>query len=297
MAGRPRHRRLRRPEPAPQLDRAPAAAARVAGRARLAGAERAGGLGDVRAPDPGVAGDAGGLGPAARRLDRRPHLDRVEPRQVSPGQGVGDRRHGAHGAAGGDRRLGGDRVGGGAAGARDRHRRRGRRTHRAARHRGGGSEAPGGAAAAHRRRGGRRGAAALAAVPPAAAPARGADAEARGTPPAAGIVFGIVANLVAWVGYGVAFWLLARGLLPRPASIRRWPSRRSRRRTSRDSWRCSRPAASGSAKDCSFSCCRAVGHRRGDRAGAGVAGAAHDHRVRGRGAVSRLLAGSARVAP
>jgi hypothetical protein len=40
------------------------------------------------------------------------------------------------------------------------------------------------------------------------------DAEARGTPPVAGIVFGIAANLVAWIGYGVALWLLARGLLP-----------------------------------------------------------------------------------
>ena len=40
------------------------------------------------------------------------------------------------------------------------------------------------------------------------------DAVARGTPPAAGIVFGIAANLVAWVGYGLALWLLARGLLP-----------------------------------------------------------------------------------
>jgi hypothetical protein len=40
------------------------------------------------------------------------------------------------------------------------------------------------------------------------------DAEARGTPPVAGIGFGIVANLVAWVGYGLALWLLARGLLP-----------------------------------------------------------------------------------
>jgi hypothetical protein len=39
-------------------------------------------------------------------------------------------------------------------------------------------------------------------------------AEARGTPPAVGIVVGIVANAVAWVGYGTALWLLARGLLP-----------------------------------------------------------------------------------
>ena len=40
------------------------------------------------------------------------------------------------------------------------------------------------------------------------------DAEARGAPPVAGIVFGIGANLVAWVGYGFALWLLTRGLLP-----------------------------------------------------------------------------------
>jgi hypothetical protein len=40
------------------------------------------------------------------------------------------------------------------------------------------------------------------------------DAEARGAPAAAGIGFGIAANLVAWLGYGVALWLLARGLLP-----------------------------------------------------------------------------------
>lgn len=38
---------------------------------------------------------------------------------------------------------------------------------------------------------------------------------AEGTAPAAGgIVFGIASNLVAWVGYGVALWLLARGILP-----------------------------------------------------------------------------------
>jgi uncharacterized membrane protein YbhN (UPF0104 family) len=35
-----------------------------------------------------------------------------------------------------------------------------------------------------------------------------------GAPAAGGIVFGIGANLVAWVGYGTALWLLARGLLP-----------------------------------------------------------------------------------
>ncbi len=39
------------------------------------------------------------------------------------------------------------------------------------------------------------------------------DAEARGAPAAAGIVFGIVANTVAWLGYGAALWCLSRGLL------------------------------------------------------------------------------------
>jgi len=34
------------------------------------------------------------------------------------------------------------------------------------------------------------------------------------TPPAGAVAFGIVANAVAWMGYGVALWLLARGLLP-----------------------------------------------------------------------------------
>lgn len=34
-------------------------------------------------------------------------------------------------------------------------------------------------------------------------------------PPVGAVVFGIAANAVAWLGYGVALWLLARGLLPR----------------------------------------------------------------------------------
>ena len=42
--------------------------------------------------------------------------------------------------------------------------------------------------------------------------APGADAQR--TPAATGIVIGIAANLIAWVGYGAALWLLARGLLP-----------------------------------------------------------------------------------
>lgn len=33
-------------------------------------------------------------------------------------------------------------------------------------------------------------------------------------PPVGAIVFGIAANTVAWLGYGVSLWLLARGLLP-----------------------------------------------------------------------------------
>ncbi len=34
------------------------------------------------------------------------------------------------------------------------------------------------------------------------------------TPPVGAVAFGIVANTVAWLGYGLALWLLARGLLP-----------------------------------------------------------------------------------
>jgi hypothetical protein len=33
-------------------------------------------------------------------------------------------------------------------------------------------------------------------------------------PPVGAVVFGIAANTVAWLGYGLALWLLARGLLP-----------------------------------------------------------------------------------
>ena len=42
----------------------------------------------------------------------------------------------------------------------------------------------------------------------------GSDLAGGTTPAAGGIVFGIAANLFAWVGYGVALWLLARGILP-----------------------------------------------------------------------------------
>jgi len=39
-------------------------------------------------------------------------------------------------------------------------------------------------------------------------------AESRGAPRSFGIGFGVVANVLAWIGYGLALWLLARGLLP-----------------------------------------------------------------------------------
>jgi glycosyltransferase 2 family protein len=39
-------------------------------------------------------------------------------------------------------------------------------------------------------------------------------AEAAGAPSPAAVLGGILANAVAWVGYGAALWLLARGLLP-----------------------------------------------------------------------------------
>ncbi len=40
------------------------------------------------------------------------------------------------------------------------------------------------------------------------------DAERRPSPPVREIGLGIAANLLAWLGYGVALWFLARGLLP-----------------------------------------------------------------------------------
>jgi hypothetical protein len=41
-----------------------------------------------------------------------------------------------------------------------------------------------------------------------------ASTSAAATPSPAGVSLGIVANVVAWLGYGAALWLLARGLLP-----------------------------------------------------------------------------------
>jgi hypothetical protein len=38
--------------------------------------------------------------------------------------------------------------------------------------------------------------------------------ESRPAPAAGAIVLGVLANSVAWVGYGIALWLLARGVLP-----------------------------------------------------------------------------------
>ena len=42
----------------------------------------------------------------------------------------------------------------------------------------------------------------------------GSDAVSGTAPAAGGIVFGIAANLIAWLGYGLSLWLLARGILP-----------------------------------------------------------------------------------
>jgi hypothetical protein len=42
----------------------------------------------------------------------------------------------------------------------------------------------------------------------------GNRADLDSAPAARGIGFGVAANLVAWVGYGMSLWLLARGLLP-----------------------------------------------------------------------------------
>ena len=40
------------------------------------------------------------------------------------------------------------------------------------------------------------------------------EAAAEAAPPLPAVLFGVLANGAAWVGYGVALWLLARGLLP-----------------------------------------------------------------------------------
>jgi hypothetical protein len=42
----------------------------------------------------------------------------------------------------------------------------------------------------------------------------GSDPSVGAAPAAGAILLGIAANLIAWIGYGVALWLLARGLLP-----------------------------------------------------------------------------------
>ena len=40
------------------------------------------------------------------------------------------------------------------------------------------------------------------------------EVSAQTVPPGPAIAFGVVANVVAWIGYGAAFWCLTRGLLP-----------------------------------------------------------------------------------
>jgi hypothetical protein len=42
----------------------------------------------------------------------------------------------------------------------------------------------------------------------------GADPISGTAPAAGGVLFGIAANVIAWVGYGCSLWLLARGILP-----------------------------------------------------------------------------------
>ena len=42
----------------------------------------------------------------------------------------------------------------------------------------------------------------------------GSDPLSGAAPAAGGIIFGILANLIAWIGYGISLWLLARGILP-----------------------------------------------------------------------------------
>lgn len=40
------------------------------------------------------------------------------------------------------------------------------------------------------------------------------EAETQAAPPLPAVLYGVLANVTAWVGYGTALWLLARGLLP-----------------------------------------------------------------------------------
>jgi hypothetical protein len=42
----------------------------------------------------------------------------------------------------------------------------------------------------------------------------GSDPMTGAAPAAGGVLFGIIANFIAWVGYGISLWLLARGILP-----------------------------------------------------------------------------------
>ena len=132
-----------------------------------------------------------------------------------PGKGLGHRGHGAHGARSRRRAVGRDGVRRDPADAGDRDRRGGGRSHGSARARIGAGRGAG---------------VALAVLVAAAAAGVGLllwppvlrrllrlvapDAEARMAPAAGPVAFGVVANLVAWVGYGAALWMLARGLLP-----------------------------------------------------------------------------------
>ena len=160
-----------------------------------------------------------GWGQRHGRMDRGPDLDGLEPGQVPARQGLGSRRHGAHGAARRHRTVGRHGVGRRAAGARRRHRRRRRRAHGARGARGRAPRLRGHPRPARGRRGrGRRTAAVAAAAHGACStlrrqtPRRGA----RRPPP----VSSSASSPMPWRGSAMAraLWLLARGLFPGVAS-------------------------------------------------------------------------------
>ena len=295
VGGRARDHRLRRPQPG----RATGSELRsqpldVAGRARVAAAERASWSGSCTRCSSSPGARCSRVGPATRWLDAPRDLDGVEPGQVPAGKGVGRGGHGADGAAGGDRPVGRDRLGRRAAGAGHRYRCGRGRTHRAG-------------APSRRRIPGRSSrsccwssapspASALLLWPPVlrrllrlAAP----DAE---TPRGAARRRDRVRHRRPIWSRGSATGsrsgCLARGLLPAAGLGRPWRSRCSRRRTSRVSSRCSRPEASGSREGLFILMLQGP---LGIGAATALALASRvlltDHRVRRRGAVSRLPAG------
>src|SRR5687767_2195560 len=197
-----------------ELGRSAAGAPRSHLQAGLGGREPGAGAFDLRPADRVVAQDAGGVGAAAGLVGRRPGLGHLQHGEIHSGKNLGDRRDGAAGPAARGAALGGDRVGDPAPDRFHRDRRADRGAHRDGGTRG---PAPGEYRRAldpARRQCGGPGACAdpgrLGQGAAAAAARIGRAAHAR--PGALG--FGIVANAAAWIGYGVALWLLARGVLP-----------------------------------------------------------------------------------